>query len=451
MIKALFGMRSALILMAIFAISIGIATFIEAEISTTAARMYVYNAHWLELVMVVLTIILVINLFTLRLFKISKLPSLTFHLSFILIAIGALITRYYGFEGTIHLREGEAKNQIALSKYYIKACKENGECKKDEINEYDNSNFLIKFKNENKPVEIRVLKYSPSLVADFTPPTRFSQQAKPLVALTLSNGKDSAMLELFSAESVDVDGVLFSLDAQNSCKDLAPSSVCFGFKNGAIFMRSSHEISTLNGDTITPNLYQILNQGELYRIDKLNFSLKKALENGIKTYKEVDGMGDSDGFLLSIKHGDKSDKTWLTSSHEGILLIDGTTYTLNAAQEMRELDFAIRLDSFRITRYPGSSSPSGYFSDVSILSGDEMIKQAKIYSNNVLDYGGYRFFQTSYDKDERGSLLSVNLDPGREITYAGYALLCLGLILNLLNKNSRFRTLLARQTSAITN
>jgi cytochrome c-type biogenesis protein CcsB len=62
--------------------------------------------------------------------------------------------------------------------------------------------------------------------------------------------------------------------------------------------------------------------------------------------------------------------------------------------------------------------------------------------NNILNYGGYRFFQSSFDKDELGTYLSVNHDaPGTIISYLGYALLTLGLILTFFSKKSRFRQL----------
>ena len=49
--------------------------------------------------------------------------------------------------------------------------------------------------------------------------------------------------------------------------------------------------------------------------------------------------------------------------------------------------------------------------------------------NNVLNYKGYRFFQSSYDKDEKGTILSVNHDWwGTNITYLGYILLYLSMI-----------------------
>lgn len=51
------------------------------------------------------------------------------------------------------------------------------------------------------------------------------------------------------------------------------------------------------------------------------------------------------------------------------------------------------------------------------------------------------FFQSSYDQDEKGTILSVNKDPGKLPTYLGYFLLSLGMILNLINPKSRFRKL----------
>jgi cytochrome c-type biogenesis protein CcsB len=62
--------------------------------------------------------------------------------------------------------------------------------------------------------------------------------------------------------------------------------------------------------------------------------------------------------------------------------------------------------------------------------------------NNVLDLKGYRFFQASFDKDEKGTILSVNKDKaGRNVTYAGYLLLAIGFVLFFPGGNSRFRQL----------
>ncbi len=114
--------------------------------------------------------------------------------------------------------------------------------------------------------------------------------------------------------------------------------------------------------------------------------------------------------------------------------------------------FYIYLKDFTLTRYPGSRAPSEFSSDVTLTDEQNNIKfDAKVYMNNTLSYGGYKFFQTSYDNDEMGTKFSVNNDPGVEITYVGYALLFLGLILNLFDKKSRFQYLVSKIKKISTN
>jgi cytochrome c-type biogenesis protein CcsB len=107
----------------------------------------------------------------------------------------------------------------------------------------------------------------------------------------------------------------------------------------------------------------------------------------------------------------------------------------------RILPFHVELVKFTLMRYPGSSSPSSYESEV-LVHVDGNTREARIFMNNILDVKGYRFFQASYDKDEMGTILSVNKDvAGRNVTYAGYLLLTIGLVLTIIGKNSRFRRL----------
>lgn len=105
------------------------------------------------------------------------------------------------------------------------------------------------------------------------------------------------------------------------------------------------------------------------------------------------------------------------------------------------LPFEVELLKFKLTRYPGSSSPSSFESEV-LVHVDGKTQKKRIFMNNVLDVKGYRLFQSSYDPDERGTVLSVNKDEaGRNITYTGYFLLLVGFILCLFERNSRIRTL----------
>ena len=127
--------------------------------------------------------------------------------------------------------------------------------------------------------------------------------------------------------------------------------------------------------------------------------------------------------ILHLREGETSNRIAVRSS-------DNTTY--------HTLPFSVELKKFTLTCYPGSASPSSYESEV-IVHVDGQDREERIYMNNILDVKGYRFFQASYDQDEHGTILSVNRDvAGRNITYTGYLILLLGLILSLVGKDSRF-------------
>ena len=108
-----------------------------------------------------------------------------------------------------------------------------------------------------------------------------------------------------------------------------------------------------------------------------------------------------------------------------------------------QIPFKLTLNKFTLSRYPGSRSESGFISEVTLTDNENNTTiETQIFTNNTLNYGGYRFFQSSYDNDEQGTILTVNKDPGMELTYLGYGLLFLGLILTLFDSKSRIRYLM---------
>ena len=116
----------------------------------------------------------------------------------------------------------------------------------------------------------------------------------------------------------------------------------------------------------------------------------------------------------------------------------------NKGDSYKDLPFNLHLKEFILTRYPGSSTPSS-FESVLVIHEDGEFAEKTIAVNKALSIKGYRLFQSSYDVDEKGTVLSVNKDiPGRQITYTGYFLLITGLILFLSSKNSRLRQLSRR-------
>ena len=128
---------------------------------------------------------------------------------------------------------------------------------------------------------------------------------------------------------------------------------------------------------------------------------------------------------------------------EGIVHIrEGETVSyMRTTEDQRPLPFSIRLDDFKLVRYPGSRSPSSFESFLTIHT-EEGERSEHIYMNKVIYEQGYRLYQSSYDSDELGTVLTVNNDrAGTTITYTGYLLLLAGMLLTLADKKSRFRQL----------
>ena len=78
---------------------------------------------------------------------------------------------------------------------------------------------------------------------------------------------------------------------------------------------------------------------------------------------------------------------------------------------------------------------------IQVVDGDNTFDY-RIFMNNVLNYRGYRFFQSSYDSDEKGTILSVNQDKwGTIVTYFGYLSLLLSVLSLMISRFSRINLL----------
>lgn len=168
--------------------------------------------------------------------------------------------------------------------------------------------------------------------------------------------------------------------------------------------------------------------------------------------------------------------TYLTSSKGMMHLRMGEPsfqYMEGEGRMMRSLPFTLMLDTFYIDYYPGTEAPADYVSVVeidgphpqpsprgrseylhddkknislpSLGRGKEEGLFFSISMNNVLDHQGYRFYQSSYDEDGRGTWISVNYDPwGTGITYVGYILLLVAMVWMMVHPRSGFRQLLRK-------
>jgi len=115
----LISMKTMVLLTVIFAVSIAVATFIENDYGIETSWALVYGARWFEVLQVLLAINLVGNIFRFKLYKLKKLPAFIFHVGFLVILLGSGMTRYLGYEGILHIREGTSENRMLSADSFV--------------------------------------------------------------------------------------------------------------------------------------------------------------------------------------------------------------------------------------------------------------------------------------------------------------------------------------------
>jgi ResB-like family len=104
-------------------------------------------------------------------------------------------------------------------------------------------------------------------------------------------------------------------------------------------------------------------------------------------------------------------------------------YLIRYGHRQLELAFPLKLIKFTVGYDEGTEKAASYESLVNVPTKGLV----KISMNEPLQFQGFTFYQSSFEKNERGepvaSILSANHDPGRWIKYAGSMMMVLGSIL----------------------
>lgn len=167
LLNFLFSFKATLLLLAILAIGAGVATFIENDFGTSSARVLVYNNTWYEIVLVLTTINLCGIIYKFKMW--NNLPRFLFHFSFVVILLGAIITRYIGYEGIMQIPQGTTTNQMISLEPYLQVTVKEGEkvvAYKEWQNEFtsllpelNNFSYKVDFDNNNLIIDYKRFQF----------------------------------------------------------------------------------------------------------------------------------------------------------------------------------------------------------------------------------------------------------------------------------------------------
>lgn len=440
------------VLFVLFAISMAAATFIENDYGSEAAYGMVYDTIWFELILLLLAVNLIGQIIGFKLYRKEKFTVFTFHSAFVIILIGAGITRYFGYEGSIHIREGEQENRVfSVAKYLGYTITDNNgnqlaeESVKFNLNSRSADGYKIKTEAGGKNYEIVLARVIPNAEETINESPGGTPIVSLMVAAAGSMGMENLILK--KGESADISGYSIGFDSGDST-DILITADGTGFyiasKSGLA------ELGMMHGDSIPvkENTNAELKPMKIFSVGSIKIIPQEMVNSGILRPAAVDPSREETGRNALIFHVLAGDRpatvtVWNTDNEyasEGSARVDGNLVRISYGSEITELPFALKLNDFILERYPGSNSPSGYKSDVVLIdktNGTE--KPFMIFMNNILKYRGYRFYQSSFDRDEKGTILSVNQDfAGMTVTYTGYLLMVIFIIMSLFNRKSVF-------------
>ena len=437
--------------MCCFAVSIGVATFVENDYGTIAAKATIFNSWWLELCLFLLATIFIFNIFRYKLFSLKKLPVLLFHLSFILILLGAAITRYTGEEGMMRIREGSFNKQFVSETTFLDFKIHNNKSeyigkKPLLLSTISNNNFSIPINFDNKNISIEYVNFINDPVDKLVLDDINGSHILEIIVPSVRGGMQSEYIKFKTVKKINNLDVSFNSNLNSDLEIyLEDSSFYFSSKFDVEFMKMSNQEKGL----LKKETKHILSKKTLYTIDGKNMVFKNHFSNG--SISQVPGSmknNQEKSDLLQIKLTVNNNDTLISLfGNKGVISpknyfsFANLFFSFGYGSQTMNLPFAIYLHDFQLERYPGSDSPSSFASEIKVIDGENSFDY-RIFMNNVLNYKGYRFFQSSYDSDEKGTILSVNKDKAGTIaTYIGYLCLLLSVISLIVSRFSRFNIL----------
>ncbi len=509
-----------------------------------------YGTHWFEGLLILLTISLLLMFFKRWPYKPSQYGFAMIHVAMVVILLGAGITRYFGYEGTMHIREGKSVDYIYSNRTYLQATT-GDETASFPVRLWKPGTNKIwgKIKLGGKTFKLGAVQYWPHYgqayqeAAGGVPVLQYGESFQgDIRSHTLAEGDKTTIAGVetrfltggFQGQMSNSPlGDLRLHIAGESCSFpvTAPNGkvlTCGGYSFEITEIQTNFRVggeSSAEGPLLNPMLrvkisgpegqvgerilfafhpdfsmghsggpaafddldilYQVtgglelakggetgiqgrasfalnamgmnsqeqteipagqifpLHNSALYGSDDRNFSFAvvKVMPSAVLQPMNVDDEGAAPAAKVVIRDENGIEAEAVCTIEEpGIpVTIDGMTVKLALGSIIKKIPYQVHLDDFVVQTYPGSNNPATYESYVSLSDVGQGIKDRKIhiYMNHPMVYNGSKHFQSSYDQDRKGTILSVNHDPGKLPTYFGYGMISLGFFIILFKELSK--------------
>jgi hypothetical protein len=442
--KFLASVKLAVVLMTLLIFSLITATILESVYSTEMARTLVYGSPWFSLLLLFLALNLLASALGRYPWKKHQTGFVMAHLGILAILAGSWATRTYGVDARISLAEGSGGSEIL-----------------------DNRPTFY-FQEEDQPYQTHPLSFpwfkpSPAHPFIFSPQKgidvaldRFYPNADRVIRGRPMGPEDGAGL---AATHVKLEGSMANKDFWLFLGHPEMDRLMLG--PAAVVLQKSSHWSPARLAGLGPNILALLlnDDGSLsFRIrHRGQWGKEKSL---LPNRAEDTGWADMRFTLMDFlpralpetvyeaqpfepKHpprpalhyrltaAEGTREGWLGFDGSSTIRLGGRFFTLAYGEKQLELPFTLKLEKFHVGMNPGTTQPASFESLVKVEPQDGgEVAPVTIKMNNPLKYGGYVFYQASYQPMDNGnylSVLSVGRDPGVGLKYTGSLILIAGI------------------------
>lgn len=542
-IAFLSSLKLSAFLMAVAAFASAKGTFIESAVGRDGAYALVYDAWWFEAVLALLSLSLVLLFFKRWPYKPRQYGFMLVHISIVVILVSAGITRWFGYEGTMSIREGASsdfifsnhkqvsltadgqtagvkvrlwkagqnnikgnvslggqKYQLAVTEYWPHyaeswqagpggpAALEFGLRQEGQMSE---QMLLQGNRTSIGDVEARFLEggFSGSMSSSRYGDLRLNIGGQPCVipvqpagnAVVACGGYKLQVTEFQTKYTVgaqsDPEGPMinpmirvaitapdgrkgerilfalhpdFSMGHSGGQDAFAELDMVYQVSSGVEFAkggstgvqgRASFPISSMNMETqeeaqIPAGTTFDVQKNVLYKNSDNGFGIVpiETFTSVVKAPSMSESSNDPPAARVVLRDGsggELANVVCIEQDNPVPVQVGGKTLELAYGPLIHKLPYTVKLDDFVLQTYPGSDNPATYESYVSLDDPQMGVSGRKvhIFMNHPMNHRGTKHFQSSYDRDRRGTVLSVNHDPGKAPTYFGYIMISVGFLL----------------------
>ena len=432
------SLKLSVVIFILLGVLTAVGTYLESLWDQETANKFIYHSPLMTGVMILLAINLSAVLVDRWPWKTRQIPFILAHFGILIMIFGSSMTRYLGVDASLRFKEGETVQKAILSETEV-VVYSSFDGKKFTQLYHEPVDFYFNRPSESKPIVIPsgsesffITSYIPYGLPreEFQasskggwPALRFYLEGRPgrfVEWLFLSPGQTILKKQMGPAE------VIFTTDKSQFPK-VKKNQLLLYVKEDQLFY------------SLEKKEWRSLKPGQFFATGWMDFQFRLLdfFPKARRVFTFSSQNRPSDNTLSAIQVSWKGEKAWVARGAYVQFYEKEKMYALGYLNQSHFLEFPIKLLDFRMQTYQGSNKAKSYESEVDILG-----KKHTISMNEPLKIGGYTFYQSGFEEDDKGqpviSILSVNRDPGRFIKYIGAGLVVLGVILLFYRRKKLF-------------